>query len=539
MAQFNEEFRFGSAQWASTQDIRRAGLFGKEGRHIGYWNGQPMRLNGDAPMITIGGSGAGKLRDQLSFTACNSPGQRMLMVDPRGEASAVSRFIHAINGEYAYDWTPVPLAGRPCHSCNPFDILDRNQVSFVSDCKMIAESLIAVTSTNGRYFELRAREWLENLIKFWVETHGNITARDIVRIINAIESNAEFWTQVLQAMMKSNYQSVRRVAGEMLAKQTESPKEFGSIMGELYSNLSFLDDETLLQALDGTDFSLSCLTDPSRVCKVFLNIPAEYLGIWAPVIRLIFTTAMLFKTRKPDAARVLLVVDEAGQLGKFDAMMRSVTFGRGAGITTWTVWQDIGQIVRNFDRQAAQTFLGSAQMRQFFGVRDYETAKLISDMCGHETLTYDDTLKQSEARKHKRKIAQDVFLGKTDPLEAGNMMAQLDMASTHRTKQQRKLISPDEVMAMKENEQVLLISGLNLPPIRAQKFPYFSRAARKEMAGKYLDTPYHKPQGKVRVHHWYGARWHKIIRGVPPQVLRSFPQFSDGKWDYLDGFYSH
>jgi type IV secretion system protein VirD4 len=273
-----------------------------------------------------------------------------------------------------------------------------------------------------------------------------------------------------------------------------------------------------------------------------VNIPASYLGIWAPIIRVMFTSAMLFKERKPQAANVLLVVDEAGQLGKFEAMLRSVTFGRGAGITAWTFSQDIGQISRNFDRHAVQTFLGSAQYRILFGARDYETAKLFSDMCGFETLSYDDTLRQGEARQRKRKIAQDVFLGHADPMEAGQQMAHLDMASSHRTKQQRRLISPDEVMTMREDEQLILVSGLNLPPIRAQKYPYFSRAARKDMAGKYLDTPYHLPpegkEGCVRVHHWYGARWHRIVREDVPAVFREFPQYKGGSWERLEGFYS-
>lgn len=540
MAAFNEEYRFGSARWADTNDLRRAGLLSKSGRHIGYWNGKPLHAHGDASMITIGGAGSGKFRDLLSFIACNSPGQRMLLVDPRGEASSVSRFAHVMNGEFAYDWTPVPLAGRPSHSCNPFNILNRDSVSFSSDCKMLAEGLILIGSSKEDYFAKRAREWVENILKHWVQQFGKVTARDIVWVLNAIESDPELWTDILRGMLRSKYQSVRRTAGEMLNKQTDSPKEFGSIMGELYSNLGFLDDENLLKSLDGTDFSLECLTNEKQVCKVFMNVPAEYLGIWAPIIRVIFTSAMLIKARKPEAARVLFVVDEAGQLGKFEAMLRSVTFGRGAGITAWTFWQDIGQIARNFDQHAVKTFLGSAQYRQLFGARDYETAKLFSDMCGYETLTYDDTLKQSEAKQRRRKIVQDVMLGNADPLEAGQQMSQLAKASTHRTKQQRKLISADEIMnVLGEDEQLLFVSGLNLPPIRAQKYPFFSRAARKQMAGKYMDSPYHNPKGKVRVHRWYGARWHKIIRERVPSAYREFPQYKKREWEYLDGFYNH
>ena len=80
------------------------------------------------------------------------------------------------------------------------------------------------------------------------------------------------------------------------------------------------------------------------------------------------------------------------------------------------LFQDIGQIVRNFDQATLQGFLGSAQLRQFFGVRDYETAKLISSMLGDETLTYDETLHQSEARMRKQDLARGLFEGR-DPFE--------------------------------------------------------------------------------------------------------------------------
>jgi len=150
---------------------------------------------------------------------------------------------------------------------------------------------------------------------------------------------------------------------------------------------------------------------------------------------------------------------------------------------------------------------------------------------------------RDRAKRLRLKIKQDVVTGKADPTEAAHHLLQLDMASTHRTKQQRRLITPEELMGLNDHQQLLLVSGLDLPPILAQKFSYFSRAARREMAGKYLDTPYHSaPKGKegcVRVHHWYGARWHKIIRADTPKIFREFPQFRDGSWEYLDGFYGH
>ena len=67
MTSFHEEFRFGSARWASPEDIARAGLHGSFGPFLGYVGDRPLRLPGDAPIITFGGAGSGKLRDVLAY----------------------------------------------------------------------------------------------------------------------------------------------------------------------------------------------------------------------------------------------------------------------------------------------------------------------------------------------------------------------------------------------------------------------------------------------------------------------------------------
>lgn len=535
MAAVNEENRFGSARWAQEEDVRRAGLFGRSGPFIGYWERSPLRLEGDAPMITFGGAGSGKLRDLYSYVVCNSPGERMAFMDPRGELAAISMIAHAMHGEYAYCWNPMGIAGLPSHGCNPLDILDARSPYFHSDCKFIAESLVQLSgASNGQYFELRAREWLEGLIKFLVERHDHVTLPMLSRIINTIEGDSKNWADLLSGMLASTYDSVRRSAGEMLVKQQDSPKEFGSILGEIYAHTAFLDDPVLLPSLEKDDFSLSVLTDPRRATKMFFNVPAEYLRLWSPVLRLMFTVIMLYKSRVPGGPRVTLCVDEAGQLGRFEALLRAFTFGRGAGIRAWAVFQDIGQIVRNFDQATLQGFLGSAQLRQFFGVRDYETAKLISSMLGDETLTYDETLHQSEARMRKQELARGLFQGR-DPFEIAHEYRHHKQAETHRNKQRRALMTPEEILAMPEDRQILFISGKNLPPIYGHKYAYFSSQARGQMAEKYLSNPYHPPIDKVKVGTWYGSKWRRIITEPVPDKFRDYPQYRNGVWSYVEG----
>jgi type IV secretion system protein VirD4 len=533
MTSHNEEYRFGSARWANDSDLHQTKHFGVKGPQIGYWWQKPLRLDSDAPMLTVGGAGSGKLRDLLGYVVCNSPGERMAFIDPRGELAAISIIAHTMHREHAYTWNPMRIAGLPCHSCNPLDILDPASPYFHSDCKFIAESLIPLSgSSSGHYFELRAREWLAALLMYLAETERRVSLPMLARVIDVIEADPNIWADILDGMLKSRQAPIRRAAGEMLVKQQDSAKEFGAILGELYAYTAFLGDPALLSSLEGDDFSLSIMADPSQVSKLFFNVPAEYLGLWSPLLRLFFAVMMLYKSRVPASPRITLIVDEAGQLGRFEALLRAFTYGRGAGIRAWAIFQDVGQIARNFDQGALQGFIGSAQLRQFFGVRDYETAQLISSMLGEETLAYNDEIQQGQADLQKQDIIRGIFEG-GDPFAMAHKYRHYKAANTHQTKQRRALKTPDEILLLPEEEQILFISGLDLPPILANKYPYYSR---KELTGKYLPNPYHPPRDRIRVPAWHGSKWLNVETESVPHGFRDYPQYQDGLWSYVNGF---
>lgn len=131
MSIFNEHYRFGSAAWASGEEIRHAGLFGQFGPVLGYAHGRILRLNGDAPLITIGGAGSGKLRDLLAYNLCGVRGAdghwrappRLFVNDPRGELAAISIHNQVRLGKAAYCINPYALHTLPQLRVNPWDAL--------------------------------------------------------------------------------------------------------------------------------------------------------------------------------------------------------------------------------------------------------------------------------------------------------------------------------------------------------------------------------------------------------------------------------
>jgi type IV secretion system protein VirD4 len=529
----NEESRFGSADWADEQDIARARLFQSRGLQVGYHGKRPLFMDTDAPILTIAGSGSGKMRDLLSMAIAQNAGQRNFILDPRGEISAVTLLNFALAGAYLHRWNPTGMHGATGDRLNPLDILNLSTPAFHADCKKISKSLIpAPEGSNGRYFELRASEWVENFMKMLVERDGAVTFASLYRVINAIESDRELWADTLEAMLGSSMDSVRRTAGEMLAKQQDAQKEFGSIVGEIYAHLNFLDDPMLASSLENPTASLADTCNPNRPVSWAINVPIEYVELWAPVLRTMSSVQMLYKSRSSSSPPVNMIIDEAGQLGRFEGLLNAFTYGRGHGIRTWALFQDTGQIIRNFGSTALQTFMGSSALRQFFGVRDYETARLISSMLGSQTLEYDDTMQQAHARRARTSAAMQVLNG-GDPFAAANELRFQSFAETHRTKQARYLMTPDEILDMPEDRQILFTSGRNLKPIYAAKRHYDER---REFAGRFLPHPFHAPSDAVLIPRMFGRRRARLIREPVPDKFAHFPQYRDGYWSYIEGY---
>ncbi len=529
----HEQYRFGSARWAEYSEIANAGLLNGSGVQVGYLNNRPITLDTDAPMITIAGAGSGKMRDLLAMAVSKNAHKRNFILDPRGEIASVTMPSFAFAKAKVFCWNPFGVVGLPQHSINPLDILDWDSPLFHTTCKFIADDLIETSgSANGRYFELRAREWLENLIKALVEREREISYPKLFRVINMIEGDSEGWANFLEFMLNSSLESVRRTASEMLTKQQDSEKEFGSIIGEIYAHVTRLDDPKVLTSLERSDVSLKDMCEGEEPMTIYLVVPAEFLGLLAPVIRNMISVQVQYKSRSPAARPIYMIVDEAGQLGNFEALLRAFTYGRGAGVRVWALFQDVGQIVKNYGAPTLQSFMGSAAKRQFFGVRDFHTAQMVSEMLGHQTLEYDDTLAQAAARKQKMTSAMGMLSG-SDPFEAFAEYRYQTLAATNRTKQTRALMSPDEVLAMPEDKQILFISGQNLYPVLADKRPYFTR---REFVGRFLPNPYHPPTDSMVIPQFFGGRRVRVISENPTYPYSDLPQYWDRPFKYIEGF---
>jgi type IV secretion system protein VirD4 len=123
----------------------------------------------------------------------------------------------------------------------------------------------------------------------------------------------------------------------------------------------------------------------------------------------------------------------------------------GYGVQLWPILQDVHQLRATYGQRAG-TSLSNAGVLQVFSVKDQDSARLVSDLLGQETVVFQ------------------------------TMSRALDAQATGVTHSEqhfgRPLVTPDEVRNMPQGAELLFIAGQR--PIIARKLQYFED---REFAG--------------------------------------------------------
>lgn len=533
-----ESDRYGSGRFAGFYDIARAKLFRRKGVHAGFFNGIAMAHDNDAHGLIVGGAGSGKGRSLIIPMHLHDMGGHRWTLDPKAEIVATTMVNALRRRAHLYCFNPCGLftdLGVPQHRINLLEILDPAHPRFDADCKFIVEALVVLSGNPGsRYFELRARDVIECVMKALVEHHGRhrLTLPMLYDALCAIMSGPQHWQDLFQIMATSRFAEARRMAHELDTKQLDAPKEFSAIMGTVQEHMQFLSDRLLREALGAADFSFAEFNQSDHLVEFFSACPMEYLGIWAAVNRLAFTVLMLYRARVTGAPPVTITVDEAAQLGHFEALPRAIATMRGYGARIIPVFQDIGQITRHYGPTGLQAFFGGAQWRHLLGIRDIETARLVSAMLGNQTLEFDNEVQQREARRKWQEAARR-FMDDGDPMASAFDFDAYGFAAQARSKMQRPLMTPDEVLALPEDRMISFVSGRNVPPIYARRRNY---DAVRALRGRWLPNPYHPPHDRVKLPGLFGSRRIDVVNEAVPEHLAHFPQFQCGFVRYVRGY---
>jgi type IV secretion system protein VirD4 len=455
----------GSAQWATGQlaNPPTGLLIGRRPRHR---NGTLLRYDGDAHLLTLAPTGAGKgigcvIPNLLTYRGS------VLVTDPKGENFRVTARRRRELDHRVLALDPFGLVGGTA-GFNPLDDLNPEAPSATDDAAALAELILVREpreSGDSVFWSEEAKALLTGLL-LHAASDGVRSRRTLRTVWEFLSLPPRAMTQLWTAMGQSAAArgAVARAAARIRQK---ADRVRSGILAQAQSQMHFLESPRIARVLDRSTFSFRDLAT-SHV-SIYLVLPPDRIDSCRRWLRLLVGCALnaliSARTRQGNAGeRVLLLLDEFPTLGAMPPLERAVALARGYGVTCWMLAQDLAQL-RALYPTAWSTFVANAGVVQAFGTNDVETATYLSEMLGTTTVRTMTTARSVGAPRR--------FFDRADCRDSWT-------AAEH----SRPLLSPDEVRRLEASTSLLVMPGTD--PVRATRLDY---RRDREFVGLFDENP--------------------------------------------------
>ncbi len=451
---------YGSARWAETREIRKAGLLHPDGVLLGLWRGAYLRHHGPEHVLCFAPTRSGKGVGLVVPTLLTWPGSAIVH-DIKGENWGLTAGWRARFGNVLlFDPTNTKSAAY-----NPLLEVRRGEWE-VRDVQNIADVLVdpegALEKRN--HWEKTSHSLLVGTILHVLYAEKDKTLAGVANFLSDPKRPIE---TTLRAMMTTPHMGkagvhpvVASAARELLNK---SENERSGVLSTAMSFLGLYRDPVVAAVTRRCDWRIRDLVEAEHPVTLYLVVPPSDISRTKPLIRLILNQIGRRLTEELDSKRrrhrLLLMLDEFPALGRLDFFESALAFMAGYGLKSFLIAQSLNQIEKAYGQN--NSILDNCHVRVSFATNDERTAKRVSDALGTAT----------EMRAMKN------YAGSRLSPWLGHLMVS-------RQETARPLLTPGEVMQLPPDDELVLISGC--PPIRAKKARYFEDP---EMQARILPPP--------------------------------------------------
>ncbi|HEY9097028.1 MAG TPA: type IV secretory system conjugative DNA transfer family protein, partial [Hydrogenophaga sp.] len=185
------------------------------------------------------------------------------------------------------------------------------------------------------------------------------------------------------------------------------------------------------------------------------------------ILNLFFSQLINQNTRElpqanPDLKhQCLLLLDEFTSIGRVDIIASAVSFMAGYNMRLMPIIQSLSQLEATYGKETARTLMTNHALRVIFAPREQQDANEYSEMLGYTSMRK-DSVSRSRAR------------------ESSYTRSESD--------ERRALMLPQELKAMGDDKQILLVEGM-AHPVMSNKIRYFKEAAFKDRLLPKVDIP--------------------------------------------------
>lgn len=477
---------FGNARTPTEPELIKA-MGGSTGRSIylgRYYDDEAARVGGEIVsiderhLLVFGPNGSGKgTRFLIPNLLCGLKEQSVIVIDPKGEAAAITAEQRARMGHEVLILNPFNVLGLGSVGFNPLSTLDRRATTFYDDASAIGEALIKIEGKDPHWSE--SAQGLVMALLMWEKIrHGTKASLESVR---EMLTEADKWEEAIGAdkkpymkqiaglqvtarhMVKHGGYEIESLAGRF----TGSSDELASIRSTADTQTRWLLSEPVRNDLnkDGIDFRKL----KEKPTTVYVILPAERLRTHSVWLRLVIVSALRGLYR-PGGLRTVMLIDEMAALGHLGPLEDAFGLVRGYGVQIAAIFQDLAQLKALY-KERWETFIANAGVVLGFAPNDLTTAEWMSKRSGQTTVI---------AKGYSQNTGTSVGGHSSVSAGAGSSDQQVG----------RPLFLPDELMGLERGMGLLWFAGM----AHTTKFfaPSYWQIRRCREVAK--PNPYHLPE---------------------------------------------
>jgi type IV secretion system protein VirD4 len=437
---------YGSARWAGTKEVRRAGLLGPDGVVLGRLGGSYLRHDGPEHVLCFAPTRSGKGVGLVIPTLLTWP-HSTIVHDIKGENFQLTSGWRARFGSVLlFDPTnPASAAYNPLLEIRKGDCE-------VRDAQNIADILVDPEGALERrnHWEKTSHSLLVGAILHVLYAEPDKTLAGVANFLSDPSRPIE---ATLNAMLATPHLGERPhpvVASSARELLNKSENERSGVLSTTMSFLGLYRDPVVARVTGRSDWRIRDLVDGAQPISLYLVVPPSDIARTKPLMRLVLNQIGRRLTESLDTdrrrQRLLLMLDEFAALGRLDFFESQLAFMAGYGIRSFLITQSLNQLERAYGPNHA--ILDNCHIRVAFSTNDERTAKRVSDALGTAT----------EMRAMKN------YAGHRLSPWLGHLMVSRQETS-------RPLLTPGEVMQLSPKEAIVMVSGVH--PIRARKVRYY------------------------------------------------------------------
>ena len=468
---------YGSARWATGDEVRAAGLLGDDGVVIGKLGRAYLRHDGPEHVLcyapTRSGKGVGLVIPSLLTWPASA-----IVHDIKGENWTLTAGFRAQHGRVLL-FDPTNAASD---AYNPLLEVRRGQWE-VRDVQNVADVLVDPEGSleKRNHWEKTSHALLVGAILHVLYAEPDKTLAGVAAFLSDPARTIE---QTLAAMMAtphlgeaSVHPVVASAARELLNK---SDNERSGVLSTAMSFLGLYRDPVVARVTRACHWRVMDLVSGERPATLYLVIPPSDISRTKPLIRLMLNQIGRRLTEElPSGARrhrLLLMLDEFPALGRLDFFESALAFMAGYGLKSFLIAQSLNQIEKAYGQDNA--ILDNCHVRVSFATNNEKTGERVSKALGTKT----------EMRAMKN------YAGHRLSPWLGHLMVS-------RSETARQLLTQGEVMQLPPDEEIVMVSGVQ--PIRAKKAAYY---ADPRLAARIMPPPdpAASPPREIRPDDWTG-----------------------------------